>query len=190
MKKTFIKTNYWTMFLLTGIIIFSGCKEKEEYIQPDPIEDTDFVSNANILKRDYMQTDQVGRPAINTVFVSSARKDEFNVTTPTDMGPAFAGDFQNVLQNFGYQTNILGLDAGTFASILATDVLNVDLNNASGFGGLNGRTLGDDVIDIELTLIFGGSDGKANPQLTSDGVDANDKNFSKKFPYLASPHRW
>ena len=45
----------------------------------------------------------------------------------------------------------------------------------------------DDVIDVELILIFGGPDGSANPGLTSDNVDANDRPFSTNFPYLANP---
>jgi hypothetical protein len=46
----------------------------------------------------------------------------------------------------------------------------------------------DDVIDAELTLIFGGPTGGSNPGLTSDHVNANDKAFLTSFPYLATPH--
>ena len=53
---------------------------------------------------------------------------------------------------------------------------------------LTGRALGDDVIDVELALIFGGPDGSANPTLTSDHVNANDVPFLTDFPYLAQPH--
>ncbi|MBR9915353.1 MAG: DUF4331 domain-containing protein, partial [Algicola sp.] len=56
-----------------------------------------------------------------------------------------------------------------------------------GTNVLTGRALADDVISTELLLIFGGPDGSANPGLTDDNVDANDKPFLSSFPYLASP---
>jgi hypothetical protein len=139
----------------------------------------------------YTQVDQMGRPAINTVFVNKPRKDEFNTTIPSAMNAAFNAQFQSVLTSFGYTTNILGLDKATFATVLANDVLNVKLNGKTTFydgtNVLTGRALSDDVIDTELTLIFGGADGSSNPGLTSDHVNANDKPFSSTFPYLASP---
>jgi len=52
---------------------------------------------------------------------------------------------------------------------------------------LTGRLLNDDVIDVELTLLFGGPDGSANAGLTSDHVNGNDKPFLSAFPYEASP---
>ena len=37
----------------------------------------------------YQQQDQMGRPAVNTVFNASADKNSFNVTTPSTMGAIF-----------------------------------------------------------------------------------------------------
>ena len=144
--------------------------------------------------RVYEQEDQMARPAINTVFVSSADKDVFNTTTPANMGTAFSTKFQNQLLalNAGYTTNLLGLDAAAFSGVLATDVLSVSLEGKTTFydgtNVLTGRALADDVITVELILIFGGPDAMANPGLTDDHVDANDLAFSNTFPYLASPH--
>ena len=139
----------------------------------------------------YVQADQMARPAINTVFVNAARKNEFNTTVPSAMNAAFNAQFQSVLTNFGYSTNILGLDKATFATVLATDVLNVKMNGTTTFydgtNVLTGRTPGDDVIDTELTLIFGGASGSDNPTLTKDNVNGNDKPFLTTFPYLAAP---
>ncbi|WP_366125121.1 DUF4331 family protein [uncultured Winogradskyella sp.] len=88
-------------------------------------------------------------------------------------------------------TNALGLDAPTFTGLLATDVLTVSLDGTTTFfdgtNVLTGRTLADDVISVELLLIFGGEDGTENPGLSNDNVDANDKAFLTSFPYLASP---
>ena len=57
-----------------------------------------------------------------------------------------------------------------------------------GTNVLTGRALADDVIDVELLLIFGGPAGTANPGLTKDNVNGNDKAFAGTFPYLATPH--
>ncbi len=139
----------------------------------------------------FTQNDQMARPAINTVFVNAARKNEFNMTVPSQMNAAFNVQFQGVLTGFGYMTNALGLDKATFTSVLVTDVLNVKMNGITTFfdgtNVLTGRALADDVIDTELLLIFGGSAGTSNPGLTKDNVNGNDKTFSATFPYLANP---
>ena len=143
---------------------------------------------------EYEQEDQMARPAINTVFVSTGEKDMFNTTTPALQGAAFATKFKDKLLalNAGYTTNLLGLDATTFTSVLATDVLTASLTGPTTFydgtNVLTGRKLDDDVITVELILIFGGPDAMSNPGLTDDHVDANDKSFSATFPYLATPH--
>jgi hypothetical protein len=142
----------------------------------------------------YEQEDHMARPAINTVFVSTGEKDMFNSTSPSGQGPAFATKFKDKLLalNAGYTTNLLGLDATTFTSVLATDVLSASLTGPTTFydgtNVLTGRKLDDDVITVELILIFGGPDAMSNPGLTDDHVDQNDKSFSSSFPYLASPH--
>lgn len=140
----------------------------------------------------YTQVDQMARPAINTVFVGAARKNEFNTTAPSQMNAAFNAQFQSVLTGFGYTSNALGMDKATFAGVLVTDVLNVKMSGTTtffdGVNVLTGRTLADDVIDTELLLIFGGPMGTANAGLTKDNVNANDKTFLTSFPFLASPH--
>jgi hypothetical protein len=141
----------------------------------------------------YQQQDQVGRPAINTVFNAAADKQTFNETAPSAMSALFQSKFQARLLalNPGYTTNLLGLDAPIFTGVLATDVLNVSTTAPTTFydgtNVLTGRTLSDDVIDVELTLIFGGPTGGSNPGLTSDHVDHNDKAFLTSFPYEAAP---
>lgn len=141
----------------------------------------------------YVQKDQMARPAINTVFIASGSpKDAFNSTIPSAMGASYQATFQSRLLalNAGYTTNALGQDAATFTGLLATDVLGVKKTGTTTFfdgtNVLTGRALADDVIDVELLLIFGGPAGTSNAGLTSDHVDANDKTFLTSFPYLAS----
>jgi hypothetical protein len=149
-------------------------------------EQTDFSGT-------YVQKDQMARPAINTVFIASgAPKDAFNTTTPSAMGANYQSVFQSRLLalNPGYTTNALGQTAAQLTTLLATDVLGVSKTGTTTFFDgtnlLTGRTLADDVIDVELLLIFGGPTGGSNPGLTSDNVDANDKPFLTSFPYLAT----
>jgi Domain of unknown function (DUF4331) len=58
----------------------------------------------------------------------------------------------------------------------------------------NGRRLVDDVTDIELRALAGGTPftadfNKAPNNALTDGVDANDVAFLEVFPYLAVPHQ-
>ena len=148
-------------------------------------------SNHTVL---YQQEDQQGRPAINTVFIGASGKDSFNTTPPSKMPAFFVLEMRAKLfaLNPGYTTNLLGLTADQFIGVLSTDVLNVSTTGTTSFYNgkevLTGRALADDVIDVELILLFGGPDATSNPGLTSDHVDANDATFSSSFPYLAQPH--
>lgn len=145
----------------------------------------------------YVQQDQMARPAVNTVFVSSGMKDAFNTTIPSNQGAAFQSMFQTNLEalspayNTPTDANALTLTSAQFTGLLATDVLNVSLDGTTTFydgtNVLTGRALADDVITVELLLIFGGEDFSENPGLSNDNVDANDKAFLSSFPYLAAP---
>lgn len=164
---------------LVSLVFISSCKEDD--MDPEDVS--------------YTLSDQMGRPAINTVFNGTdADKDAFNNTVPSQMAANFQSSFQSRLLalNPGYTTNALGLDAATFTGVLATDVLNLATSGTTTFfdgtNVLTGRALADDVISVELLLIFGGPTGADNPGLTDDHVDANDKAFLSSFPYLATPH--
>jgi len=175
------KLKIFSLLLIAGSLAMGSCKKGE----PHP---------AIVY---YQQEDQVGRPAINTVFNAAADKQIFNTTAPSAMSALFQSKFQSKLLalNPGYTTNALGLDAPTFTGVLVTDVLNVSTTGTTTFfdgtNVLTGRQLGDDVIDVELTLIFGGPNAltgsPTNPGLISDHVNANDKPFLASFPYEAAP---
>ena len=166
--------------IVGGSIIAASCKKSDTTVAT-----TDY----------YQQLDQMGRPAINTVFVNAAAKDSFNTTPPSQMAAKFSSKFKTQLLalNPGYTTNLLTLTADQFTGVLVTDVLTATTSNTTpttfydGTNVLTGRALADDVINVELTLIFGGPTGASNPALTNDHVDANDKAFLTTFPYLASP---
>jgi hypothetical protein len=165
--------------VLAGTLFFVACKKGE---------------NTPATQQVYEIQDQMARPAINTVFNAPADKDAFNITAPSAMNAAFFTKFKTnfLALNPGYTTNALGQNVDQLIGLLVTDVLNVATNKKTTFfdgtNVLTGRALVDDVIDVELLLLFGGPDGSANPGLTSDNVDANDKAFLTSFPYLATPH--
>jgi hypothetical protein len=162
---------------VAGVVIFASCSK----------------SNDALPTVTYQQEDQMARPAINTVFVTSADKDAFNQTLPSLGAASFGSKFKTQLLalNPGYTTNLLTLNADAFTSFLAADVLTTSLTGTTTFydgtNVLTGRTLADDVITVELILIFGGPTGGSNPGLINDNVNTNDKTFLATFPYLAAP---
>ncbi len=169
---------YSIIIVLLGLLVItSSCKKNK---------DKDMTVTY------YQMQDQMGRPAINTVFVSAGEKDQFNTTLPSAMNAAYQAKFKTKLLslNPGYTTNALGQTADQLTGLLSTDVLNVSTTGVTTFfdgtNVLTGRALADDVIDVELLLLFGGPAGTSNPGFTKDNVNANDKAFLSVFPYLAT----
>jgi hypothetical protein len=128
------------------------------------------------------QADQMGRPAINTVFNHGADKNLFNLTQPADQrdaattaGPTFLQVFTSELETLGGYSSA---EAETIAKILLPDILTFDYSSSGGF--LNGRRLQDDVIDIELNLVTHGG-------VAGDKVGPH-TDYLRDFPYLGNPH--
>ena len=185
-KNTMSKSNKFKMIsvALVAAVVSINCDNTDN--NRDSMVSADFSGT-------YVQQDQMARPAINTVFIASGQpKDDFNAAIPSAMGAKYQPIFQSRLMalNPAFTTNALGQTEAQFTGLLATDVLNVSKTaKTTFFDGTNvltGRALADDVIDVELLLIFGGSAGTSNPGLTSDHVAANDKAFTASFPYLAA----
>jgi len=150
----------------------------------------------------WIKADQMGRPAINTVFNnkyvrptdSSLTKTRFNGTPPSQQRTAYEGLFRNniigTLENINH---ILGTDvaygctdwdatnAAGIADFLLPDVLTYQVGSTADGTAFNGRSLGDDVIDAELGVTTHGC-------VTSDGVDDSLHTNLPSFPYLGVPH--
>jgi hypothetical protein len=139
----------------------------------------------------FFNADRMGNPAVNTVLVPFARKDEYNQSTPADDA---AGKF---LPDLAATLGALGTDAtntGVLASVAVAkgDLLHVNRTvqntgpgggNNAGAGFPNGRRPADDVIDTLLFLV-------TNGLITAgDHVDSNDRTFHGSFPYLATPNQ-
>src|SRR5437588_5574628 len=139
-----------------------------------------------------VQADQMGRPAINTVFNHGSDKNTFNVTQPATMRTTLSTvaptSGQTLLSVFAQELQALsaGSPKGAYASgealaiaqILLPDILTFDYSSTAGY--LNGRRLQDDVIDISLNLATNGA-------ITADGVGPH-TDYLADFPYLGKPH--
>ena len=105
-----------------------------------------------------------------------------------------------------FLTGISGLNKPANPSQVACEMLRLNMavrpsDNPNRFGAIagdnagfpNGRRLFDDILDIALRVVAGGTaltpafDRAPNNQL-GDGVDANDRPFLPYFPYIAPPH--
>ena len=142
----------------------------------------------------WMPGDQMGRPAINTVFNnklvdpnSATTKNLFNATPPSKQRTADGGQFRtNIITTLTNINAVLGTghadytnaQAQGLADFLLPDILTYDTSTKAG--SLNGRALSDDVIDIELGITTNGA-------VTSDGVGAH-SDYLSSFPYLGNPH--
>lgn len=191
---------------LFASLTFVACDSDDDTDDVMPPQEPTFTGT-------YVQEDIMGRPGITTVFGGTDMvKNNFN-TSVVSARESFQPIFESTLEAYhdvygtalgadlDYEANILGLDAPTFTTVLAQfDALQVApegetiyFNPTTGLA-LTGRKLSDDVIDVSLTLMFGGNDGArfdgtgGTPQLTSDGVDSGSRTYSQGFPYLNAPN--
>ena len=147
----------------------------------------------------YEQVEFLGNPLVSEVTIVKANHDRYNRTQPyntAEFGPqslAFINAFR------GANPEV----ANTLGAVLYPDMLIVEsARNPATSGwlswalanGWGGRNLSDDVVDAGLSAIFGkvvSPNGaycnNGQLPLCTDNVPANDKAFSRQFPYLASP---
>jgi hypothetical protein len=123
----------------------------------------------------YEQFDRMGNPAVNTVFIPSGLKDEFNRRQPQNDGRNFADEILATLSAF----NTPPENVAILASVAVPDTIKYDPEQPDGYP--NGREPDDDVIDILLSLVVGTPVG--------DSVGSNDLAFPTDFPYFAPPHQ-
>ena len=140
------------------------------------------------------KADQMGRPAINTVFntkyvTAASNKNLFNTTPPSQQNSSslpFHGNVVATLENINaiLQDGCPDYDATTanaIANFLLPDVLTYQVGSKADGTAFNGRALSDDVIDAELAVTTKGC-------VTSDNADASGHTYLPSFPYLGVPH--
>ncbi len=160
----------------TGVDTFKGTNVTAIVMEVTSVPSQTLGFWATTSKQDalgnWVQLDRMGRPAINTVFIPSAKKNAFNQNTPDRDKAIYTADVTAALDSLASPAT------ATLAGLLLPDILTVDLSKPIGY--LNGRAPKDDVIDISLQAITGNN-------AIGDGVNANDVAFSDSFPYLAPP---
>ncbi len=145
------------------------------------------------------KADQMGRPAINTVFntkyvTPAANKDLFNETPPSQQNSSSLPFHGNVVATLENIDALLGLTvapynckdydattANAIANFLLPDVLTYKVGSKADGTAFNGRALADDVIDAELNVTTNGC-------VKSDNADASGHTYLGAFPYLGVPN--
>ena len=165
-----------------------------------------FATTSTPQNGGWREIDRVGRPAINTVFnglvlpsssdYNGLEKDAFNQQRPSADRGTTTDNVTTVLNAIGGVLTANSATAYTpgevsaIAQVLLPDELTIKLGSSAPFAtgtslgtlALNGRRLGDDVIDAEFALL-------TNFVITTgDGVNHNDVPLSSTFPYEAAPH--
>lgn len=165
-----------------------------------------FATTSTRQNGGWRQIDRVGRPAINTVFnglilpatsdYNGLEKDAFNNQRPRADRGTTTDNVTTVLNAIGgvltanSATAYSSGEVSAIAHVLLPDELTIKLGSSAPFASgtslatlsLNGRRLGDDVIDAEFALL-------TNFVITTgDGVASNDVAFRSTFPYEAGPH--
>jgi hypothetical protein len=138
----------------------------------------------------FVNLDRMGLPLINSAFIRSTRKDEYNrATTIDDAAGRFAADLAADLRALG--TNTANIDILLDLAARRGDMLrlNLAIPNTGAGGGINpqaafpnGRRPGDDVIDTIVTLVNNGA-------TLGDNVARNEVAFRDAFPFFARPHQ-
>ena len=171
----------------------------------------------------WVQISRLDNPLVNEVVIPLKDKDRWNAADPSEDGqfleyvtdPELGRLFESVLKldvpepprNDLVSIFLTGIpDLNQPANVtpssqlrLNTDIAPADEESRLGVlggdnaGYPNGRRPADDVVDISLRAVAGGTPftpefNKAPNNELADGVDANDVEFMESFPYLACPH--
>jgi uncharacterized protein DUF4331 len=159
-----------------------------------------WATTEQLISGTWVGRDQMGRPAINTVFNhTAADKEEFNVTPPSQQATVDGGKFRTNVRDTLLALSALDSEgpyttpeAEALASVLIPDVLTYD-TSTHAVGPLNGRRLTDDVIDVELNITTGGDPLGLFPERDARGGIPSDcvgphGDYLASWPYLGTPH--
>jgi hypothetical protein len=135
-----------------------------------------------------VQVSRWGLPMITHIFLSDHSKDlkeAFNRSLPCDDVAQFSEPIAAFVRNMTTYANTSGNPAEhgkRIAGVLCPATLPYKIGTFASFdyAGFNGRALGDDVMDVMLTL--------AANQALSDGVAPDRQRTRGEFPYFGEPY--
>ena len=122
----------------------------------------------------FFQIDRMGRPFVNVAFTKDGDKNTFNRIEPTQDREMFTEKFTDLFVSSGRSPE----DARQTALSLLPDILDYDYSQPAGYR--NGRTLTDDIIDMQLAIL-------TNGVVTEDKVGPH-QDLLTTFPYVGTPH--
>jgi hypothetical protein len=145
--------------------------------------------------RVFVQIERLGNPLVSEVTLAKRNHGFHNTTGPATDVANFTTELEAFVTGVGGREQAL---ADILSSVLLPDMLVVQTDKDPGTSGwltwaladgYGGRNLADDVVDAGLAAIFGSllNPNNVSPGLSTDNVDANDKQLSATFPYLAAP---
>ena len=206
-ERTRVARSVTTAIAFGVSLVLVGCADDNKASVTDPSQAPQEVSASQMNAESewsrggtvYEQVEFLGNPLVSEVTIVKANHDRYNRTQPYNTAEFGAQSLAFINAFRGNQPVV----ANTLGAVLYPDMLIVESSRnpaTSGWlswalaNGWGGRNLSDDVVDAGLSAIFGkvvSADGAycengALP-LCTDNVPANDKAFSKQFPYMASP---
>jgi hypothetical protein len=133
-----------------------------------------------------VQVSRWGLPMVTHLFLSDQEaKEQFNASVPSEDRERFAksiADCAEKMTTYAGSAPDPGEYGKRIAARLCPDTMPYELGTSAAFevAGFNGRALGDDVLDVMLTLA-------ANTPIV-DGLAPDRGRIRKDFPYYGAPY--
>jgi hypothetical protein len=204
-----IKRNITLASVATLCLGLGACSSQNVHLSPNP----PITGSSAPAATQYVQIERLSRPAVKEVFepfqdhqISNAVEPYADTTIQNDIKgtedfvrPATSTtDYGALLSSVLYPDEYLVNLAGTAPTSSNNDpefFLSTEVDGASYFGG---RSPSDDVVGLELPVLFGhtlsklgliAEDNEENDCLSAENISqAPSQAPSTTFPYLASPH--
>ncbi len=144
--------------------------------------------------------DRMGQPEVPTFFIEDNApglitglgiRDKYNGGEPADDLQSFGDEIAEKLIEFSGRDDTPYSEEQAITLVtedVLPDILRFDVASSDGIFDGNGRKVLDDGLDFALARATGGSLGGSAADPT-DCIDANDRELSQTFPYLATAHQ-
>ena len=154
-------------------------KDKDNYNRTSPTQD------AALFKK-YAETPELPFLINFVIFGDPTGQAPLATKNRADLVAVYIPDVLRVDTTTG-KTKVPGEAGFNRMSILGGDTIKNGAGQDVPSGWPNGRRVGDDVVDIALTVVASGPTF-ASITVVGDNVDHNDIPYNVSFPYVATPH--